>query len=109
MTARPALAALGSSAFVLVAAVALWWAELRAYLDHPLAPSSTSGNRVFRFADGSFVAYAPYVPGPELTIALVATVAVALATVIAACTWRPQPSSRRRFSTAGAKASAHTR
>jgi divalent metal cation (Fe/Co/Zn/Cd) transporter len=107
MTARPALVLLGAGALVLVVGVSLLYRATTAFVDHPRAPSSTSGYRVFRLADGSLGAYPPFQLGPEPVVALAGLVVVVAAIAIAAMTYRPRASTRS--STAGSKADAQIR
>ena len=92
MTPRPAVAFLGAGLAVIAAGSAvLAWSTAR-YLDNGHAPSSTSGDRVYRDGD-RLVAYPPFVLGLEPIVIALGLAIVVAAIAIAALTWRrAQPS-----------------
>jgi ABC-type nickel/cobalt efflux system permease component RcnA len=92
MTPRPAGALLGAGLAVVVAGSAtLAWSTAH-YLDNWRAPSSTSGDRVYRDGD-RLVAYPPFTLGLEPTFIALGLAIVVAAIAIAALTWRrAQPS-----------------
>jgi hypothetical protein len=83
-TARPVLVLLGLGVLTAVAGCLALWRSTASYLDHPLAPSSTSGNRVFVLPDGSLGAYAPFAVGLEPVVIGVGIVVVVLACFVGA-------------------------
>lgn len=92
MTPRPAIALLGAGlAVIVVGGGTLAWSTAR-YLDNWHAPSSTSGDRVYRDGD-RLVAYPPFTLGLEPVVIALDLAIVIAAVVIAVLTWRrPQPS-----------------
>jgi hypothetical protein len=88
VTPRPVLALLGLGLLTVVAGCLALWRSTASYLDHPLAPSSTSGNRVFVLPDGSLGAYAPFAAGLEPVVIGVGIVVVALACFLGAALHR---------------------
>ena len=90
MTPRPALALLGAGMLVLAAGVVLLWRAVDGYIGSPLAPSSTSGNRVFVLPDGSLGAFAPFQLGLEPLVIGVGLVMIVSACLVGALTRRPQ-------------------
>jgi hypothetical protein len=87
VTPRPVLALLGGGVLVLAAGVALLWRAVDHYIGSPLAPSSTSGNRVFVLPDGTLGAFAPFHLGMEPVVVGVGLVIVVAACVLAALMW----------------------
>lgn len=83
-TVRPVLAFLGAGVLTVVAGSLTLWRTTADYLDHPLAPSSTSGNRVYVLPDGSFGAYEPFVVGLEPVVIGVGIVICVLACFVGA-------------------------
>ena len=105
---RPALALALAGLLAMAWAAASALKSVSAYLDSPIAISSTSGNYVFT-VDGALVSYAPFELGFE-PVVFGAGLVVALAGLLfAAATWRQGESSLSRASTAGSNADAHTR
>ena len=92
MTPRPAIALLGTGlAVIVVGGATLAWSTAR-YLDNWHAPSTTSGDRVYRDGD-RLVAYPPFTLGLEPIFIALGLAVVVAAVAIAALTWRPaQPS-----------------
>lgn len=90
-TVRPVLAFLGLGVLFVVAGSLALWRSTAAYLDHPLAPSSTSGNRVYVLPDGTLGAYAPFAVGLEPMVIGCGLVVVVLACVIGALLHRGNP------------------
>ena len=86
---------------VVVLGVTLLIRSIAAYLSSPLAPSSTSGVRVFRLPDGSLGGFEPFVVGYEPVVVGVGLVLVAAAVFLGA-----QLSSRSLSATAGENADA---
>jgi len=91
VTSRPVFALLGLGVLTLGAGCLALWRSTSGYLDHPLAPSSTSGNRVYVLADGSFGAYPPFVVGLEPAVIGVGLVIVVLACFVGALVQRGRP------------------
>lgn len=81
---RPVLALLGVGLLTILVGCLTLWRTTAYYLDHPLAPSSTSGNRVYMLPDGSFGAYEPFVVGLEPAVIGCGIVVVVLACFIGA-------------------------
>ncbi|MCU1410598.1 MAG: hypothetical protein JWR04_1305 [Rhodoglobus sp.] len=81
---RPVLALLVGGGLVVVAGCLALWRSTAAYLDHPLAPSSTSGNRVYLLPDGSLGAYPPFAVGLEPAVIGCGVVVVVLACFVGA-------------------------
>ena len=79
---RPVLAFLGVGMLVIVAGCLTLWRSTAAYLDSPMAPSSTSGNRVYVLPDGSLGAYPPFAVGLEPVVIGCGIVVVVLACVV---------------------------
>ena len=88
MTPRPVLALLALGAVVTAIGSWLVWRAVSGYLDHPLAPSSTSGNRVFILPDGTLGAYPPFALGFEPVVAGVGIVLLVGGASVAAATYR---------------------
>jgi hypothetical protein len=92
VTPRPAVALLGAGLVViLVGSATLAWSTAH-YLDNWRAPSSTSGDRVYRDGD-RLVAYPPFTLGLEPIVIALGLAVVVAAIAIAALAWRrPQAS-----------------
>ena len=88
MTPRPVLALLGLGLLTVVAGCLALWRSTASYLDHPLAPSSTSGNRVFVLPDGSLGAYAPSAVGLEPAVIGVGLATLSGVVFVHAVQWR---------------------
>jgi len=80
----PVLALLAAGVLVIVAGGLALWRSTAAYLDNPMAPSSTSGNRVYVLPDGTLGAYAPFTVGLEPAVIGCGIVVVVLACVVGA-------------------------
>ena len=88
---RPVLALLAAGLIAIAAGCLALWRTTADYLDHPMAPSSTSGNRVYVLPDGSLGAYAPFTVGLEPVLIGCGIVVVALACFLGAVLHRGHP------------------
>jgi hypothetical protein len=88
VTPRPVFALLALGLVTLAAGCLSLWHSTSSYLDHPLTPSSSSGNRVYVLPDGTLGAYAPFTIGLEPLVIAVGIALVAISAVIAASTYR---------------------
>jgi hypothetical protein len=88
VTPRPVLALLALGVGTLAAGCLSLWYSTSSYLDHPLTPSSSSGNRVYVLPDGTLGAYAPFTTGLGPLVVGVGLALVVVAVVIGAATYR---------------------